>query len=84
MADIISHKRIKVRGGTQTLEEHFEPVHKYTRAGKNGKNIKCPRCGEIHRVYHFNWSGAACPKCTLFVTKYEWLVDQLDTWKTPR
>ena len=81
---LTSHKHITVRGDKQTIKEHYEPVTKYTRAGKNGKNIKCPRCGAVHRVYHFAWSGATCPKCTMFVTKYEWLVDQLDTWRTPR
>ena len=84
MTPTTSHKHIRIRGGEQITTEHFEPVHKWTRAGKNGKNIMCPRCGGVHRVHDFSWSGLECPKCTLFVTKYEWLVDQLDTWKTPR
>ena len=72
MTPLKSHKHISIRGDEQTIVDHFEPITKWTRAGKNGKYIKCSRCGGVHRVYHFSWSGAACPKCTLYVTKYEW------------
>ena len=84
MVPIKSHQHISIRGDKQTITEDFKPVHKRTRAGNNGKNIMCPRCGHIHRVNNFSWQELQCPKCTLWVTKYEWLVDQLDTWKTPR
>ena len=57
-------------------------VTRYTRAGKNGKQIVCPECDNIRRVYHFNFSGLTCPKCKQSVDKYSWKVrtiqDQLE------
>ena len=49
-------------------------VTRYTRAGKNGKQIVCPECGSIRRIYHFNFSGLTCPKCKQSVDKYSWKV----------
>ena len=49
-------------------------VTKYTRAGKNGKQIVCPECRSIRTVYHFNWSGLTCPECKESVDKYDWEV----------
>jgi len=49
-------------------------VTKYTRAGKNGKQIVCPECESIRRVYHFNFSGLTCPECKQSVDKYSWKV----------
>ena len=49
-------------------------VTKYTRAGKNGKQIVCPECGSIRRIYHFNFSGLVCPQCKQSVDKYSWKV----------
>ena len=49
-------------------------VTKYTRAGKNGKQIVCPECESIRTVYHFNFSGLTCPECKQSVDKYEWKV----------
>jgi hypothetical protein len=37
----------------------WEPVTRYTRAGKNGKMVRAP-CGHTVRVYHFAWSGMGC------------------------
>ena len=58
-------------------------VTKYTRAGKNGKQIVCPECDNIIRIYHFSFSGLTCPKCKQSVDKYRWKVrtiqDQLGT-----
>ena len=58
-------------------------VTKYTRAGKNGKQIVCPEFGSIRRIYHFNFSGLVCPQCKQSVAKYDWKVrtiqDQLGT-----
>ena len=58
-------------------------VTKYTRGGKYGKQIVCPECDNIRRVYHFNFSGLTCPKCKQSVDKYSWKVrtiqDQLAT-----
>ena len=49
-------------------------VTRYTRAGKNGKQLVCPECGSIRRIYHFNFSGLVCPQCKQSVAKYDWKV----------
>ena len=49
-------------------------VTKYTRAGKNGKQIVCPECRSIRTVYHFNFSGLTCPECKESIDKYDWEV----------
>ena len=77
------YKQISVRGNSHTLIEDYAPIAKYTRAGNNGKRVKCPICGHTHRVYHFSWSSLTCTKCRSSVDKYDWMVDQLDTWRTP-
>ncbi len=84
MTPTTSYKHLSIRNGVETVTEHYEPVTKHTRAGKNGKNIMCPACNAIHRVYHFAWSAASCPSCKRVIYKDEYLVDQLDTWRTPR
>jgi len=47
-------------------------VNRYTRAGKNGKQIACPKCKSARTVYHFNFSGLTCPECKESITKYDW------------
>ena len=49
-------------------------VTKYTRGGKYGKQLVCPECGNIIRIYHFSFSGLTCPKCKQSVDKYRWKV----------
>ena len=56
-------------------------VNRYTRAGKNGKNIQCPYCNHIIKVYHFSWSASICGTsnhsplgCGMMVEKNDWLV----------
>ena len=49
-------------------------VTKYTRGGKNGKQLVCPECDNIIRIYHFSFSGLTCPKCKQSVDKYRWKV----------
>ena len=61
----------------KTLNTKFylsNKVTKYTRAGKNGKQIVCPECRSIRTVYHFNFSGLTCPECKESVDKYDWEV----------
>ena len=61
----------------KTLNTKFylsNKVTKYTRAGKNGKQIVCPECRSIRTVYHFNFSGLTCPECKESIDKYEWEV----------
>jgi len=81
---ITHYKHISMRGDTQVVTEHYAPIIKRTRAGNNGKRIMCPHCETTHIVYHFSWSSAGCPNCRIMVPKYFYLVDQLDTWRTPR
>ena len=49
-------------------------VTRYTRAGKNGKQLVCPECKSVRTVYHFNFSGLTCPECKESVGKYDWEV----------
>ena len=49
-------------------------VTRYTRAGKNGKQLVCPECDNIIRIYHFSFSGLTCPQCKQSVDKYDWKV----------
>ena len=49
-------------------------VTRYTRGGKNGKQLVCPECDNIRTVYHFNFSGLTCPECKQSVDKYDWRV----------
>ena len=49
-------------------------VTRYTRGGKYGKQLVCPECGSIRRIYHFNFSGLTCPQCKQSVDKYDWKV----------
>ena len=61
----------------KTLNTKFylsNKVTKYTRGGKNGKQLVCPECDNIIRVYHFSFSGLTCPKCKQSVAKYDWKV----------
>ena len=57
---------------------------KKDRAGSDGKNIKCPHCEKVERIYNLRWQIKTCKFCLVESTKYEWLIDQLDTWRTPR
>ena len=52
----------------------MEKVTKYTRAGKDGKIIKCPTCAKTILVYHFQWSAIACSCCKSEVEKADWLI----------
>ena len=53
----------------------YKPVNRYTRAGYNGKQLKCPKCQSVRTIYHFNWSGLTCPDCKESIGKYDWLVE---------
>ncbi len=81
MTPLQSQKKLDVNG---KVVEHFEQVTGRTRAGKNGKDLKCPCCETKMRIYHLSWTSLQCRYCHTDVPKNEWLVDQLDTWRTPR
>ena len=53
----------------------YKPVTRYTRAGYNGKWIKCPKCSQTSKVYHFSWSSLVCMCCRESVEKLDWLVE---------
>ena len=50
-------------------------VTRYTRAGKDGKEIVCPKCQQCNKVYHFSWSALTCLCCRESVSKYSWEVN---------
>ncbi len=52
----------------------FKNMNRYTRAGKYGKTIYCPVCGEPEVVYHFSWAAMTCPSCNTSSNKNNWLV----------
>ena len=49
-------------------------VNRYTRAGKNGKLITCPKCKESAPVFHFSWSAITCQFCSSDINKEDWLI----------
>ena len=49
-------------------------VNRYTRAGRNGKLITCPKCKESAPVFHFAWSALTCHQCNRSVEKLDWWV----------
>ena len=52
----------------------FRPVPKWTHAGKAGKTIYCPECGNWTHVHNFAWSALVCSHCKAEVKKYDWLL----------
>ena len=68
-----------------TTEVHKMKVTKYTRAGRYGKVIRCPKCNGGTRVYHFAWSGLSCQGCKLsgdkdyMIDKYNWELERVPT-----
>ncbi len=57
---------------TQT---YFTNANRYTKAGKNGKQILCPECREWGTVYHFSWSSLTCQSCNESVSTEDWIVE---------
>ena len=77
-------KKIIINGGKQTTVEDYQLICKRSRAGKNGKRVKCPHCGHVHRIYRLSFTTLTCPSCKQQTDKYEWMIDQTDTWRTPK
>ena len=77
-------KKIIVNGDKQTTVEDYALMTKRSRAGKNGKNLKCPECEHVTRIYRMSFSSLICPSCKQSIDKYDWMVDQTDTWRTPK
>ena len=55
---------------------HFTNVNRYTRGGKNGKQLKCPKCQSVRTIYQFRWSGLTCAESKESIDKYDWLVEK--------
>ena len=53
----------------------YKPVTNRTRSRVHGKQITCPKCQSVHRVYHFSWSGLVCLECKESIDKLDWLVE---------
>ena len=71
-------KQLKQIGGIKMTptKKLFVPkynyVNIYTRAGVNGKWIKCPNCSQTSKVFHFSWSALVCQCCRESVEKHDW------------
>ena len=52
----------------------FKNLDRYTRAGREGKEIKCPSCGVYQWIYHFSWSALTCQGCDKSIEKNEWFI----------
>ena len=59
---------------TQNIKNSY--VTKYTRGGKYGKQLVCPECDNIIRIYHFAWSALGCTNCNKMIDKYSWELQQ--------
>ena len=57
-------------------QTYFSNVNRYTRAGRNGKEILCPECRTWGTVYHFGWSALGCTHCNEMIDKEDWLVEK--------
>ncbi len=71
---ITSNKRIIVEGDVTTLVHEYALMRKRSRTGRDGKNIMCPHCQSVHKVYHLSWSALTCSKCGVSTDKYDWLI----------
>ena len=70
-----STKKITCTDGECTVTELFQPVHKYSRCGFDGRLLKCPECESTHRVYHLAWSALGCQSCNQMIDKYDWMIE---------
>ena len=53
----------------------YKPVTNRTRSRLDGKWIKCPKCSQTSKVYHFSGAGLTCPNCKESTDKLDWLVE---------
>jgi len=69
---IIDMPNAKLKDAVEKKLVEVKMVNKYTRAGRNGKNIRCSKCKHIDTVYHFSWGTIVCNNCKAEVKKEEW------------
>jgi len=70
-----STKKITCQDGDCKVTELFQPIHKYSRTGFDGKLIKCPECESTVRVYGLAWRSYPCEKCNKRISKYRWMIE---------
>ena len=58
-------------------------VNRYTRAGKNGKQIRCPKCSSTWTVFHFSWYSLTCQTCQGDINKSDWMTVEKVSTKCP-
>lgn len=59
-------------------------VTKSTRAGKQGRVIYCPKCGNGERVYHFSWFASTCGHCWQMIDKLDHYLEPPDKTALPQ
>jgi hypothetical protein len=52
----------------------FKKVTKFTRAGKDGKEIICPKCSHKVKVSHFAWTAINCQGCKQEIQKTDFKI----------
>ena len=52
----------------------FDKINTNTRAKREGRVIRCPKCSKEGRVYHFSWSSLTFVYCHQESDKYDWYV----------
>ena len=50
----------------------MKTLTRHTKAGKDGKDIGCPQCKTVVRVYHLGWTALQCIDCGNMIKKSEW------------
>jgi len=71
-----STKKITCKDGECVVTEYFQPMHKYSRTGFDGKLIKCPACESTNRVYNLAWQSRTCRSCNQMIDKYDWMIER--------
>ena len=71
-----STKKITCKDGECVVTEYFQPMHKYSRTGFDGKHIKCCHCLATHKVYHLRDKVITCPTCKTSSDKYQWMIER--------
>lgn len=49
-------------------------INRYTRCGLKGKEICCPQCSYIIRIFHLVWDSCTCEKCNKLINKYDYYI----------
>ena len=70
-----STKKIICTDGECTVTELFQPVHKYSRCGFDGRLLKCPVCESTVLVYNLAWQSRTCRSCNQMIDKYDWMIE---------